>query len=82
MLTGTDDLGQAVNVTVSGASAKAIEAAAELDFDAGIQRLVGEVMGENEPMLGLLKHLGFKLKASEEPGVVRAIFELRPPSEA
>ena len=47
-----------------------------------IQRLVGEVMGENEPMLGLLKHLGFKLKASEEPGVVRAIFELRPPSEA
>ena len=47
----------------------------------GIQRLVGEVMGENEPMLGLLKHLGFKLKASEEPGVVRAIFELRPPSE-
>jgi acetyltransferase len=28
----------------------------------GIQRLVGEVMGENEPMLGLLKHLGFKLR--------------------
>jgi acetyltransferase len=46
----------------------------------GIQRLVGDVMGENEPMLGLLKHLGFKLKASEEPGVVRAIFELQPPS--
>jgi len=35
-------------------------------------------MAENEPMLGLLRHLGFVLKASEEPGVVRASFELHP----
>lgn len=44
--------------------------------DRGIRRLVGLVLRENLPMLGLLRKLGFHIHPSEDPLAVGAVLEL------
>ncbi|WP_286164132.1 GNAT family N-acetyltransferase [Azoarcus sp. DN11] len=46
----------------------------------GLQVLTGEVMAENEPMLKLLRHFGFTIKGSEEPGILAVRLPLQEPS--
>jgi acetyltransferase len=42
----------------------------------GIRQFVGDVMAENEPMLKLLKSLGFRFGPADEPGIRRATLDL------
>ena len=44
----------------------------------GIQMFTGDVMYDNQPMLGLLKAFGFSFGRSEEAGIVRCTLMLQP----
>ncbi|MEO6264938.1 MAG: GNAT family N-acetyltransferase [Luteimonas sp.] len=43
-----------------------------------LERLYGDVLEHNQPMLALAQSLGFRREASEEPGLVRVVLELQP----
>jgi acetyltransferase len=43
----------------------------------GVREVVGQVLGDNAPMLGFLRHLGFSLRRlPQEPDVIEARLEL------
>ena len=42
----------------------------------GVERLYGDVLGTNRPMLELVRKLGFKLERHEDPTLTRASLEL------
>ncbi len=41
-----------------------------------LQRLIGEVQEDNQPMLALAESLGFRQEPSDNPGTIRVILEL------
>lgn len=41
-----------------------------------LQRLIGEVQEDNQPMLALAQSLGFRQEPSDNPGTIRVILEL------
>ena len=43
-----------------------------------VDRIYGEVMEDNQPMLSLAQSLGFHSEASSDPGMVRVVLELQP----
>lgn len=48
--------------------------------DKGLETMVGDILAENERMLGLVRNLGFAVSdAPDEPGLVRAVLDLEPP---
>ncbi|HZZ80562.1 MAG TPA: bifunctional acetate--CoA ligase family protein/GNAT family N-acetyltransferase [Gemmataceae bacterium] len=42
----------------------------------GVKHLLGNVLRDNRPMLGLAKELGFREKSSSDPGVMQVILDL------
>jgi len=48
----------------------------------GTQTLVGDVLRENSRMLDLTRQLGFEVRRSEEPGIMRVSFDLQRAAEA
>ena len=44
----------------------------------GIRQFVGDVMAENQPMITLLKRMGFRTGRADEPGILRATLDLQP----
>jgi acetyltransferase len=46
----------------------------------GVQRLVGQVLAENTPMLRLMQSLGFSLSAAEDDQIVQVELRLSDPS--
>jgi acetyltransferase len=53
--------------------AKLIEAARRR----GVQRLYGDILAINRPMLELARKLGFELGRHEDPTITRAVLDLR-----
>lgn len=45
-----------------------------------LQRLYGDVLENNQPMLALAKSLGFRNEHSDTPGLVRVVLDLAPAS--
>jgi GNAT superfamily N-acetyltransferase len=43
-----------------------------------VDRIYGDVLELNQPMLSLAQSLGFQREASDEPGMVRIVLELQP----
>jgi RimJ/RimL family protein N-acetyltransferase len=43
-----------------------------------LERLCGDVMEQNQPMLALAQSLGFRREATKEPGLVRIVLDLVP----
>lgn len=43
-----------------------------------LDRLYGDVMEQNQPMLALAKSLGFRREHSDTPGLVRVVLDLKP----
>jgi acetyltransferase len=43
----------------------------------GVERLYGDILAMNRPMLGLVAKLGFKLGRHEDATLTRAVMELR-----
>ena len=43
----------------------------------GLERLYGDILAMNRPMLELTRKLGFKLSRHEDPTLTRAVLELR-----
>jgi acetyltransferase len=43
----------------------------------GVERLYGDILAMNRPMLALATKLGFKLSRHEDPTLTRAVLELR-----
>lgn len=43
----------------------------------GVERLYGDILAINRPMLGLVSKLGFKLSRHEDATLTRAVMELR-----
>lgn len=43
----------------------------------GVERLYGDILAMNRPMLGLVTKLGFKLSRHEDATLTRAVMELR-----
>jgi acetyltransferase len=41
-----------------------------------VRRLLGQVLAENDPMLRLVKRLGFRVQSTSDPSVVEAILDL------
>jgi GNAT superfamily N-acetyltransferase len=41
-----------------------------------LDRLYGDVLESNQPMLALVQSLGFRRESSETPGLVRVVLEL------
>lgn len=47
--------------------------------DKGLDTMVGDILAENERMIGLVRNLGFAVSdARDEPGVLRAVLNLNP----
>jgi RimJ/RimL family protein N-acetyltransferase len=43
-----------------------------------VDRIYGDVLAQNQPMLSLAQSLGFHSEASSEPGMVRVVLDLQP----
>ena len=43
-----------------------------------LQRLYGDVLEHNQPMLALAQSLGFRREATDAPGMVRVVLDLQP----
>jgi RimJ/RimL family protein N-acetyltransferase len=43
-----------------------------------VDRIYGDVLAQNQPMLSLAQSLGFHSEASSEPGMVRIVLDLQP----
>ena len=43
-----------------------------------LERLCGDVLEHNQPMLALAESLGFRREAADSPGLVRIVLDLRP----
>ena len=43
-----------------------------------VDRIYGDVLEDNEPMLSLAQSLGFEREASSDPGMVRLVLDLQP----
>jgi RimJ/RimL family protein N-acetyltransferase len=43
-----------------------------------LDRLHGDVLDGNQPMLALVQSLGFRREPSDSPGLVRVVLDLRP----
>jgi RimJ/RimL family protein N-acetyltransferase len=43
-----------------------------------VDRIYGDVMEDNQPMLSLAQSLGFHREASKDPGMIRLVLELQP----
>jgi len=43
-----------------------------------VDRIYGDVLEDNQPMLSLAQSLGFQQETSEDPGMVRIVLELQP----
>ncbi len=43
-----------------------------------VDRIYGDVLEQNQPMLSLAQSLGFQREASNDPGMVRVVLELHP----
>ncbi len=43
-----------------------------------VDRIYGDVLAQNQPMLSLAQSLGFHSEASSEPGMVRLVLDLQP----
>jgi RimJ/RimL family protein N-acetyltransferase len=44
----------------------------------GVDRIYGDVLAHNQPMLLLAKSLGFHHEASSDPGMIRVVLDLQP----
>lgn len=44
-----------------------------------LERLYGDVLEQNQPMLALAKSLGFHRESIDTPGMVRVVLDLKPP---
>ena len=42
----------------------------------GVVRITGQVLADNQPMLGFVRRLGFAVQTTEDPGVVEAVMEI------
>ncbi|HVR81415.1 MAG TPA: GNAT family N-acetyltransferase [Luteimonas sp.] len=45
-----------------------------------LDRLYGDVLEHNQPMLALAQSLGFRREASDAPGLTRVVLDLKPPA--
>lgn len=45
-----------------------------------LEHLYGDVLEHNQPMLALAQSLGFRREASDAPGLVRVVLDLKPPA--
>jgi acetyltransferase len=61
-----------------GLGPKLVEGVIEIAREQGVKVLHGDVLAQNQPMLEMVKRLGFKLKKDAEGQTVRAEMELNP----
>ncbi|HJY39646.1 MAG TPA: GNAT family N-acetyltransferase, partial [Steroidobacteraceae bacterium] len=45
-----------------------------------VERIYGDVLALNQPMVNLAHSLGFHSEASEDPGMIRLVLDLQPSS--
>jgi len=60
-----------------GLGPKLVERITEIARDQGVKRLQGDVLAQNQPMLEMVKRLGFSLRKDTEGGTYRVEIALQ-----